>query len=121
MSSGKINAFICYGLSFIIYTSILSYAISIRGNSSMYFGFVLLIFYPATILMPSVGALTLQLFNAPLKWVYPFVFAIFGFVIVISILSVRHSEVWMPAIISPFVGTVIGFAIRKIRDKIKRD
>ncbi|MCL2837657.1 MAG: hypothetical protein FWE04_01125 [Oscillospiraceae bacterium] len=115
-----ITDFVCYGISLIIYLLIFLYGISIT-DSANYFGFVLLIFYPVTTITSFVCSLILQLFNARLKWIYPFLFAIFGFVIAISILPVRHSEVWLPAVVAPFLGTVIGFLIRKIKEKIKKD
>ena len=120
MSSRKVTSYFCYGISFIIYLAILLWGISIRGDSAMRFGFALLNFYLILPITSFICSVALQLFKAMLKWVYPFVFALFGVAIAIIVLSIRHYEVWTLLIVPPFLGAVIGFVIRKIRDKARK-
>ena len=120
--NGKRATWIIYGISLIVYTLILLYAFSIRGNSSAHFGFALLIVFPVIPAVSFVSALILQLLSAPLKWIYSFAFAAFGiaFLIAAGSRGMFH-DVWLVCAIPPFLGAVIGFAIHTTSKKNKKN
>ena len=108
----------CYGISFVVYTAILLWGLLTQAI----FGFGLLSFYFVVPIISLAGAIILHLFNASLKWLYPFVFATFGLSIpLIMGHMVMFSDVWLLCVIPPFLGTIIGFVIWKTNNKSKKN
>ena len=107
---------ICFGISLILYAIILWNGMHIPKSNM--FGFVILNFYIIIPMVSFMCALLLRLFNAPLKWVYPVLFAILG--IAIPVIMVMRGvlildNVWLLCVLPPFIGTILGWLIMLLK------
>jgi len=111
-------ALICYGISFLVYVTILLWGL-FGEHYGGYFGYGLVSFYVAIPILSFVMALILNLnvTNTYLKWLYPFVFALFGLAIAKIVMSDWISDLWLLCILPPFMGAGIGFLIFTLKNK----
>ncbi len=112
-------ALIFYGISLVIYSIILWNGMHFPKSDT--FGFVIVNFYMIMPIVSFVFALLLQLFNAPLKWIYPFAFAILGVAIPIIMMMARGililDNVWLLCVLPPFIGAGLGWLIMLLKNR----
>lgn len=108
--------FALYLISFFVYTAILILGIFTAGNEP--FGYGLFSFYFAIPTLSFVTALILNKNNAKCKWLYPFIFSVFGIVIALIVTLASLStwamflDVWPLCVFPVFIGSIIGRCLR---------
>ena len=107
---------ICYGISFIVYSAILLWGI-LGEHRGSFWGYGLVSFYFAIPATSFIMALILNLKNALLKWLYPFIFAVFGLIIARTVMTKWLSDVWLLCVLPAFVGSGIGLLIHFAKHK----
>lgn len=111
MFSSKMAFYGCYGASLILY--LILFWNNMNTSNNDIFGVVIFSFYIIIPVVSFLCAFFLQVFNAPLKWIYPFLFAIFG--VVIPVIVQRWgvlNDVWFLCILPPFIGAGLGWLIK---------
>ena len=100
---------ICYAVSLVVYGLMLRWGLETFAGSVFFLPFA--IFIPLT---SFVMALILQVTNAWLKWLYPFLFGSFGLVILLTVYGLPpfFSQI-MLSFLPSFLGTGLGYWLRK--------
>jgi len=105
---------LCYGISFVIYISILLWGILGEHNGE-YFGYSLFSFYYILPITSFFGALILGIIKTYWKWLYPALFGTFGFIITLIVFKrITHMSFGLYFIPS-LIGLAIGLIVHKIR------
>ena len=105
------KSFMCFTFSLLIYIVIFYNTTRVSNNDI--FGFVILCYYLIIPIVSLICAFILQLFSAPLKWVYPFLFAMFS--IIITIATKLFDDVGFLCVLSPFIGATLGWLINVLK------
>ncbi len=106
------SVILCYGVSFIIYISILLWGLFGKHNNE-YFGYCLFSFY---LIMPSVSflsALILGITKSFWKWIYPLCFGSLGFIIPIIVFSKTIQTPLYLYFLPSAIGLAIGIILKK--------
>jgi len=108
---------ICYIASLLIYAGILLWGL-FGDHRGSYFGYGMISFYVIIPLSSFVMAMVLNISDANLKWLYPFVFGLLGAIIPATVSWVKLSswvmflDVWPFVVLPAFIGSGVGFFIR---------
>lgn len=109
--------FFCYGVTFLVYIAILLWGILGNFNNDDWFGYGLFSFYLIMPIVSFVCAATLGIIKTPLKWIYPFLFGVFGFLVSILVAkrvpNIPLMIYFLPSIAGLAIGVFIGFIRNK--------
>jgi hypothetical protein len=119
MQSTKRLTFICYGITLLIFLSILIWGVfgSFLGQEM---GFAVLTFYMIMPFVSLITALVLSLKNAYRKWLYPIISGVLAFVIPWLIFGVPDIFALSFSFIPAEIGLGVGVLIRKFQNSNKR-
>lgn len=105
---------VCYGVSFFVILAILFWGLfgQITGGEMDYVFITMFLIMPITSL---ISALILGLKKTFLKWIYPFLFGAFIYIIPLILFRTSGIIYVAPTLLLSLMGLVIGVALRKKR------